>query len=946
MTGARAPATSRHRQTMGLLLLGGTLTLSACAWIDRGAGSVGRGPELGRVIAALPEAVIQTPEAITPDIETVMAAYAEVHGRLTDPALDQAVGRRLADLSMMVAEDHDAAGHARPYQGAIARYEGLLIAAMPDQRDAILYQLARAHDLAGAPDRSRTYLSELIAKHPESPFRVEAHFRLAEQAFSAQAYALADQHYQPVTEAGPTSPYWLNATYMSGWARFKDGDPAAALERFFAILETLAITAGPPDAQSASGNDQELHADTLRVVTLALDGLEGPVTLSAEMRRLAQPDWQHAVYQALADHYLQRERFLDSVTTWQTFIAEHPLDPRAPSAHRGIIETLLAADFPNEARESQAAFINNYGIRSSFWAAHDETRRADYLPALKGYLDQLARLEHAAAQAGDTAAQRAAVRWYDELIETFPADPDLPTYLFLLAELLTEAEDHGRAVATYQRVMREFPDHPDAADAGYAAVLGLAALTTEAEAPGMRTAHQHLRIAAQLEFTEQFPLDRRTPGLRVAAADALFGLDDFAAAQVQAERLLDEHPELEPELRRTTLTVLGHSQFELERYEAAEAAYRELLGGTTDPAQRDAFIERILAAVYRQAEASERTGAIDAALAHYLRMVDIAPDAELTIQGHYDAVAVAEANDRTADAARLLESFRTRYPNHPLTQQAPRRLAGLYEASGDRRLAARAYLAIADNDADPDARRQALYRAAELEIASGRAEQAEQHFIRYVRAYPQPWDLHLEALEQLDRLTQVSGRGDDRRQWLAAKVAFEAALRTAGSDVGLLDRAAYLAAGAQLELALQARLRFDGVRLVNPLADSLRRKQAALRETLSAFEAVAAYRVAEYAAVSTYQIADVYAALARALLESERPADLSALELEQYELLLEEQAYPFEEQAIAVHELNMQRSWEGYWDIWVERSFAELGRLVPARFARQEVEVVYVESIH
>ena len=37
-------------------------------------------------------------------------------------------------------------------------------------------------------------------------------------------------------------------------------------------------------------------------------------------------------------------------------------------------------------------------------------------------------------------------------------------------------------------------------------------------------------------------------------------------------------------------------------------------------------------------------------------------------------------------------------------------------------------------------------------------------------------------------------------------------------------------------------------------------------------------------------------------MNSERPSNLNELELEQYELALEEQIYPFEEKAIKVHE--------------------------------------------
>jgi tetratricopeptide (TPR) repeat protein len=83
-------------------------------------------------------------------------------------------------------------------------------------------------------------------------------------------------------------------------------------------------------------------------------------------------------------------------------------------------------------------------------------------------------------------------------------------------------------------------------------------------------------------------------------------------------------------------------------------------------------------------------------------------------------------------------------------------------------------------------------------------------------------------------------------------------------------------------------------------------------------------------------MADLYRDLGRALLESERPRDLSAEELEQYDLLLEEQAFPFEEKAIGIHERNVRRAAEGVYDEWVRRSYADLAQLKPGRYARAE----------
>ena len=67
-------------------------------------------------------------------------------------------------------------------------------------------------------------------------------------------------------------------------------------------------------------------------------------------------------------------------------------------------------------------------------------------------------------------------------------------------------------------------------------------------------------------------------------------------------------------------------------------------------------------------------------------------------------------------------------------------------------------------------------------------------------------------------------------------------------------------------------------------------------------------------------------------MSSERPKNLQGVELEEYNSLLEEQVFPFEEQAIKAHELNAARAKDGVYDEWVKKSFQALAELKPARF--------------
>jgi len=150
------------------------------------------------------------------------------------------------------------------------------------------------------------------------------------------------------------------------------------------------------------------------------------------------------------------------------------------------------------------------------------------------------------------------------------------------------------------------------------------------------------------------------------------------------------------------------------------------------------------------------------------------------------------------------------------------------------------------------------------------------------------------------------------------------------------DRSRFLAAKASLELADPVRRRFEVVKFTQPLADSLKLKKDLMEDVISAYTSAADYGVAEVTTAATFRLGEVYEQFSADLIDSERPADLEADALEQYEILLEEQVFPFEEKAIDLYKANADRAPNGVYDEWVQRSFERLARLMPARYAKEE----------
>jgi len=135
-------------------------------------------------------------------------------------------------------------------------------------------------------------------------------------------------------------------------------------------------------------------------------------------------------------------------------------------------------------------------------------------------------------------------------------------------------------------------------------------------------------------------------------------------------------------------------------------------------------------------------------------------------------------------------------------------------------------------------------------------------------------------------------------------------------------RAARIAAGlggeGDVDLAIPVREEFEESNSA-PLKNRWAEKRKAMEAALKAYEQAADYQVADVTRGDLRERRTV-SQLGKDLMSSERPKNLSKDELEQYNVLLEEQAFPFEEKAIKLHEVNAARAKDGTYDEWVQRA--------------------------
>jgi hypothetical protein len=236
--------------------------------------------------------------------------------------------------------------------------------------------------------------------------------------------------------------------------------------------------------------------------------------------------------------------------------------------------------------------------------------------------------------------------------------------------------------------------------------------------------------------------------------------------------------------------------------------------------------------------------------------------------------------------------------------------------------------------------REATLQAADLYDKAGDTPKSRSMLEAFVKHFPQPLNPAMEARNKLSLITAKAGDTGARDYWLKDIVAAD---RAAGA--ARTDRSRALAARATLTLAIPVRDDFRRIKLVVPLKKSLAEKRKAMEAALKAYEQAADYQVSEVTTAATFESAELYRQLGKDLMSSERPKKLSKEEMEQYDVLLEEQAFPFEEKAIKLHEVNAARTKDGTYDEWVQKSFTALAQLNPGRYGKVEIGEQLVESI-
>lgn len=828
---------------------------------------------------------------------------------------------------------------------AIELYKKLLVKYPNYERnDQVLYNMSRAYEELGQIEEAMTVMTRIVKDYPRSKFLDEVQFRRGEYFFTRKKYIDAEEAYTSIVGLGPVSAYYEIALYKLGWSYYKQELYEEAVDRFVAVLD-YRVTTGYDFDKGGGEIERKRIDDTFRVISLCFSNTGGPNTVVDFFSKRGKRPYEVNIYSNLGEHYLEKRRYADAAASYQAFVKRNPFHKIAPDFDMRVIEIYKKGGFPRLVIDASKAFATNYGLKSEYWKHFDIKANPGVVGHLKQNLRELANYYHALYQNKEFAKTRDenfrdALLWYRQFLESFPRDPESPAINYQLAELLLEHKAFDEAAAEYERTAYAYAAHDKASTAGYAAVYAHRE-NAKIAAPAGRDRIRREVIRSSLKFVDAFPKHDKATIVLGAAADDLYEMKDYVPALTVAHRLIAQYPNAEPSLRRSAWIVVAHASFDLQKYPDAEAGYNHVLQLTTkEDKNAEAITDNLAASIYKQGEQAAKLEDYKTAARHYLRVAQVAPNSKIRPTAEYDAASVLIKLKDWDRAVEVLLAFRKNYPAHALQPEITKKIAYAYRETGKLAIAAAEYERIEKESKDDEVRRGALLVAADLYEQVQDTGRALEIYRRYVTVFPKPLELALESRHKIAGIYKT--RNDTKAYFGELQQIMDMDAR-AGRDRS--DRTRFLGANAALGLTEPLYDQLTAIKLVKPFDKNLAKKKAAMKAATEGFSKLVKYEVGDVTAGATYYLAEIYYHFSRALTESERPGNLNAAELEQYELAIEEQAFPFEEKAIATHQKNVELLSVGVGSPWIEKSIEKLAKLIPARYAKPEERTGYISSI-
>jgi TolA-binding protein len=504
--------------------------------------------------------------------------------------------------------------------------------------------------------------------------------------------------------------------------------------------------------------------------------------------------------------------------------------------------------------------------------------------------------------------------------------------LYKHAERLKETGKLKEAENAFYQVQREVPDSEVAPvslyDAGLLAIDG---------------GNLDGALGAFGLLVQQYPnsdLSKKVPRFLLQTEKELLNEDRYEEAQTLAAWLENMGSDLHDLRAYQAQLLIANRYFEEKDYANAVKIYRKV---NVDDISADESLEvkRLWSsALYKHAERLKETGKLKEAENAFYQVQREVPDSEVAPVSLYDAGLLAIDGGNLDGALGAFGLLVNQYPKTTYVVHAALEMARINERQGKLKNAASGYERVTTFTEDRKMIADSLLAAGSMYDQLKDWKNAERVYRQYIETESGEFEKVAEIRFKMIEMKQKLAMDTEARELIAAFIKQYSLVPEDAS------KANYYLSKAYLYSADYLRIDYEAIKLVVPLEENLGRKKQLLSEVLDLYILAADSEIKGIVTEAAYHIGSVFEEFGTALMSSERPKGLTAQQIEQYNFILEDQAYPFEEKAIAAFESNVKRAQQlGLYDGWIKRSYKKLERLLPGRYLKPELQEVFTQEL-
>lgn len=855
----------------------------------------------------------------------------------TDLSRQQALSR-LADLELELINEKQANENpelsdaiASADDAALANTIVLLETTLQDYpeakgNDRVLYQLAQAYDRSGRSQDTTTIMERLVNEFPKSTHYAEAQFRIGETYFARGDYIAAEDAYTEVLFAIENTLFYEKALFKRGWTRYKQEFYNEAVDDYYDAIIDHRFAPYEELSDSEKSQFQEyFRAIGLAFTYLYSDGFIRDYFVNKESNK-----YLYETYSVVSDLYLQQERYSDAAKVLQQFTQYHAGSPKRPFADIKVIEAWKAGNFTAQLYESIENFYQRYNPKANYWSIEKSNTQQEKTDAqLRQYIVQISSFYHSEYEKKRQVSQlNTAQLWYERYLEHFSAYAKQDNIYSLYGELLVSANKDQQALQYFAQAAFDGDLILDKKSA-FSSISITNDLILKSKNIEQRTRLSEQYINFALSYVQLYSAEQNAEGVAMRAGELALQAKNYEKV-VEITNYIPDSASLKT--RSYANDLKGRAYLEQKNYPDAEAVYLELLDSSgLNSKDRDEYQNRLALSIYKQGEAAKTNQQTPEALNHFTRISQVARQSDLAASGLYDAIAITMETKQWPTAISLIQQFQAYYPRHKFTNDVTQKLSVAYLNSDQKGRAAQEFEKLAQFGDDIEVKRAALWKAAELYEEKKSYDDAVNAYREYANQYREPYETNVESMYRLTSLYAQLGDRQKRYFWQNKIVQGE----QRATKRNKTDRTTFIASETTLGIAKDEHDNFKRIRLSVPLAKSLKTKKSTMQKAVKLFGQASSYGLQDITTEATFAIGEIYRQFSIDLLESERPRNLNADELDQYEILLEDQAFPFEEKAIEFYETNLARTQDGTYNDWINKSLSELQALFPVRYSRE-----------